>query len=150
MTNEERARQIDAEEFRRESEQALARALAYSNQKRMEEKARITGTTAPVQEAGKPSKFTLGRKPELYAHNGMTRSISEWATHLNVSYGAFRRRVHLHGIAKAIEMGGRSKRGHRAKTPGVDQNLSASKGTGGGSTAQETAKITFSNKAMTE
>lgn len=39
MTPAERARQIDADEFRRESEQALARALEYSRQK---QRARLT------------------------------------------------------------------------------------------------------------
>lgn len=219
MTKAERARQIDAEEFRRESEQALQRALAYSRQKQDERrrellinvygeagktmalhpkrrirsdaatpvkgaKARRTRSTpittelhtvdgkamtaiqwadhlgiavaslsarakklGSMEAAIRKGRSTgAGASAKAFTYNGLTLTRQEWADHLGISYTGFSNRVSKLGMIAAIEMGGTG----YAKNPGVASNFSASKGTGGGSTAQDSPKITFSNKVMNE
>lgn len=234
MTPAERARQIDQEEFRRDSEQALARALAYADQKRAVERARVRaleirgiltgsslvshsdpmqpmkrakggtrtcirrsfrkadcttvtadGKTLTIRQWAKRLNLALNslavRKARLGsweaaiaagpAHSGKQtrknpapfanpiapivqteyearrKSYREWADELGISHNTFCKRVsRLGSLVAAINLGPAHRQGGR----GVVSDFEPSIGTGGGSTAQESAKITFPEKAITE
>ncbi|WP_137153497.1 hypothetical protein [Rhizobium sp. FKL33] len=230
MTPAQRARQIDAEEFQRDSRQALARALAYSRHKQEERRRQFLtviygeqGQTmplwstqpkdneglpvAPVQQSKPKTKAPddhHGRVAKIHTVNGRSltarqwanllgvsistlfarakklgsleaaigqggkqRSKSdkritfdglsftrkEWAHHLGISYDALCARISKHGQHEAIAMGGPGGNGpQRANdsTPGVVEDFSERLGTGGGSHAQETPKISFSGKTTQE
>lgn len=69
-----------------------------------------------------------------YTINGVTKSLAEWADHAGVSYNTFLARMRKgRSLAEAVVM-----------SRGVSLDLPASKGTGGGSTAQETPNIGIS------
>jgi hypothetical protein len=96
MTKAERARQIEAEEFRRESEQALARALAYSKQKREEYRRLVLGLeelTEPLRKRSRKRDKQHSqlaalsyRKAKEYTVDGRTMTAPQWADRLGISY----------------------------------------------------------------
>lgn len=144
MTPAERARQIDKEEFEAECTAIRQRAFAYAEQCRAEARSQarewITGKPAVVV------SFSRSGRPE-HAHtvNGAVRTLKQWAKHLGISkVTLLRRRRELGSLEAAIAMGGPQRRRH---APGVVSNFAPSKGTGAGSTAQETPNLTFSQEA---
>ncbi|RFB95346.1 hypothetical protein B5K11_10455 [Rhizobium leguminosarum bv. trifolii] len=85
-----------------------------------------------------------GRQPSLIEFNGEALTIKEWALRLGIKEDSLRHRMHTGRTAKeAIALGGPLRR----PDPGVASNFAHSEGTGAGSTAQETPKITFSEDA---
>ncbi|MBB4955519.1 hypothetical protein H4S14_003530 [Agrobacterium vitis] len=92
------------------------------------------------------------REVRRFAHDGMNLTIAEWAKVSGVTDGTIRQRLGLGWpISRAIEkVDGRLGRtrtvGQKAdgwRAPGASFNFGRSKGTGGGSTVQETPNITF-------
>lgn len=92
MTPAERARQIDEQERLAESAVILRRALAYSQAKRDEERARLDaalGRPLPKQKTA-PGK---GRPSKLYTHNGESKTLTEWSLIARVPYNVFAQRI---------------------------------------------------------
>lgn len=85
-----------------------------------------------------------GKSGELIGYNGQTHTINEWAAIIGIKPDTLRKRIFT-GMTpqKAIACG--RQRG-RAR-PGVVTDFSHSQGTGAGSTAQESAEISFLKKA---
>ncbi|MER9702669.1 hypothetical protein NKJ10_00205 [Mesorhizobium sp. M0204] len=78
----------------------------------------------------------------LHTVEGVSKTYGQWADHLGISYNAFLKRLKDSGgrtVAEAVAMGG-LKRPDR----GVVANFASAPGTGGGSVAQDRAKIEFS------
>ncbi|WP_320202370.1 hypothetical protein [Agrobacterium rosae] len=107
-------------------------------------------------------KKTKGKKPGpkprtdtvRFEYDGKTLTIAEWSELSGVNAVTIRQRLRNGwAISRAIEKAdGRATRvrisGKRpARRPGVSSVFGRSKGTGGGSTLQETPNITFSGKA---
>jgi hypothetical protein len=85
-----------------------------------------------------------GRLPKSIEFNGETRTFKQWAEHLGIKEDTLRQRMHYgRTVYEAIALGSHKGCGK----PGVVSNLPASERTGGGSTAQESPEITFSEKA---
>jgi hypothetical protein len=111
------------------------------------------------------SKIAPGQRTPYKASpltaDDLTLSRREWAKRLGIAYTSFCGRVTRLGIEAAIAMGGPNPRGgHRRPSndnapandsaPGVVDDFSERLGTGGGSHAQETPKISFSGKTTQE
>jgi hypothetical protein len=78
--------------------------------------------------------------------NGESKTLKEWADHVGITYDGLMSRMRKgRTLADALAMPSSVSR--KAAGPGVVSNFAPSKGTGGGSTAQEMSKITFSEKA---
>lgn len=110
MTRKERARQIDAEEFRRESEQALARALAYSKQKQEAYRRFVLGleqideppTLSPKRNRERSKRNTFQRKRvKVFTIDGITMTTPEWAERVGVSYQTLWERAKRFGSMEA-------------------------------------------------
>ncbi|MBB3566078.1 hypothetical protein [Rhizobium sp. BK491] len=85
-----------------------------------------------------------GKRAAVIEFNGEALTIKEWAAKLGIKEDSLRQRAHGgRTIQDAIALGSAI----RQRTPGVASNFEGSEGTGGGSTVQETPKITFSKKA---
>jgi hypothetical protein len=115
MKPADRARQIDQEEFRRESEQALQRALAYSKRKQDERRRQFLITVHG--EAGKTMPLVAEEKRQsrqpvvLYGVNGLTMTRKAWADQLGVSEAClYVRAKKLGSMEAAIAMGGINRR----------------------------------------
>ena len=143
MTPAEQSRQIDREEFEAESMAARQRAIAHAKACRKLEKQKVRAWMK-ADEPVEPT-FVLGCKPTFHCVNGEYRTFEQWANYLGIKKKALLTRRHkLGSLEAAIAMGGPQRPGKR---PGVSSDFAPSKGTGAGSTAQETPKITFSEKA---
>ncbi|MGO7921685.1 hypothetical protein ACC755_21255 [Rhizobium ruizarguesonis] len=148
MTPAERAREIDRQEFETECKAARDRALAYVNHCRQLEKQRVQvwiGVTKNV--VNKINQLQLSDRAHRHTVNGESKTLGEWAKIIGITPKALlgrRRRLGSMEAAIAFQPTGRwAKR----PAPGVSLNFAPSEGTGAGSTAQETPKITFSEKA---
>lgn len=134
------ARDIDRREF--EAECAAIRQRAYALVQR-----RPVNSTAAQQRrcAPRPKKPSQanGRPAKRYTVNGITLPLSEWALRGGMTTSALHQRMRK---GWTIEEVVKVPPGHRR--PGVVENLPGFSGTGGGSTAQETTDITFSEKAI--
>lgn len=132
----ERARQIDAEEFRRDSQRALERALAYSQQKKDERRRQFLVTiygeegktmplwsTLPKEDEEQPIKPEPKPKPKtskprtpnrLARHitvNGETRTAREWAKVMGIGISTlFARAKKLGDFVAAVDQGGKQRR----------------------------------------
>ena len=96
---------------------------------------------ASEQSATKPRRQ---RQPYAKQHTsgGISMTQAQWAEHLGLSYDAFSQRIYrLGSFDAAVALGEKQRPGPK---PGVVSNFRAPEGTGGGSTAQESSKITFS------
>jgi hypothetical protein len=95
-------------------------------------------------------------RADLLTLNGVTQSITEWALDYGITPDVIMQRLRKgKTVEAAITRPTLVRRGMRLQgqylqqelaklgRPGVVPNLSASKGTGAGSTAQEIAEITF-------
>lgn len=143
MTPAERARQIDREEFEAECAASRERALAHANKCREEEREKVRAAIGAV-EVTPPKRLNAAK---LYTFGGATLTVAQWAERLGVKTPTLYVRRRKHGSMEvAIAMGGLLPLGKKA-TPPVLSNFAPSKGTGAGSTAQETSKITFSQEA---
>lgn len=90
-----------------------------------------------IEEALQPL-HTTGRKPEVHTVDGVSKTLAEWAEHLGIKTPALHHRIRATGsLAAAIAKGRR----------GQGANFSPSIGTGGGSTAQDSAQIDFPQEA---
>lgn len=130
---------IDRREF--EAECAAIRQRAYELVQR-----RPVNSTAAQQrrcapQPKKPSQAN-GRPAKRYTVDGITLPLSEWALRVGMTTSALHQRMRK---GWTIEEVVKVPPGHRR--PGVGSNLPGISGTGGGSTAQETTDITFSEKA---
>lgn len=148
MTPAERAREIDRQEFEAESKAVLKRALAYSQRKRKEERARVMGVAIEVTgDFNQTPPPSFGRKPKLYTYGTETRTAAEWALHLGLKLGTFTARMRKNGLAGAINYQPpwqRKKQQASLKSNrGASADLPASWETGGRGTAQETPNIGF-------
>ncbi|MEO5756715.1 MAG: hypothetical protein ABIQ51_07645, partial [Mesorhizobium sp.] len=71
----------------------------------------------------------------VHTIDGLSKTLPEWAAHAGIKYNALIARIHKgRSLAEAVAMNRR----------GVPSDLAASVGTGGGSTAQESTNIGFS------
>jgi hypothetical protein len=171
MTPHERARQIDEEEFRRDSQAALKRALDFVERKQEEARQRASvldqycETDTPnvkrrseVTPSAPSPRLPVIRRPakpkrrQNFELDGVLMSLSEWAAHIGVPYQAFYKRFLRHGLRDAVALGSLKPRGKQAwprnyQTPGVSPNFASVEGTGAGAVAQETPNITFSEDA---
>ncbi|MBB4067170.1 hypothetical protein [Gellertiella hungarica] len=111
MTPAERARQIDEEEFRHESDQLRARAFAYAEARRKEEAERFKHIRAEADRSyqnrkRKAENPTLPRD-RLITFEGVTKQAHEWAKSLDLSHASFVRRCTKFGPEEAIRLGQR-------------------------------------------
>ncbi len=82
-----------------------------------------------------------GREPIIVEFNGQSRPLSHWAAIAGLKADTIHHRLRSGwSIADALTTPAQRRRG-------VASNFEGSEGTGGGSTVQETPKITFSKKA---
>lgn len=96
---------------------------------------------AVTQPVGSARLNRAGRK---YVVNGVARSVNEWAKDAGVSrHVIYERLAAGWPVEVALTLPKGSSRPASDK-PGVPSNFAPSKGTGAGSTAQETPNITFS------
>lgn len=99
------------------------------------------GYNPPDYQPSRPSKIAT-RQPNarLHTFNGMTMTVAEWAVHLGISHAALRVRITRRGsLAEALCM-------PKGTYPGEGFDFGPLEGTGGGSTAQESAQIDFSGE----
>ncbi len=97
---------------------------------------------AVTEEVGQFGQF--GRRGKEYTINGVTRSVSEWAKLAGISgHVAYTRITSGWPIEAALTLPKGSTR-PTSHTPGAVSDFARSKGTGAGSTAQETPNLTFS------
>ncbi|MBM3089253.1 hypothetical protein GFB56_00265 [Ensifer sp. T173] len=144
MTPAERARQIDQQEFAAECKAARDRAFAYVKQCRKLEKDSVGSWIAEERTVvNKVNQLQISDRAHRHTVNGQTRTLIEWASIVGITPQALlHRRRKLGSMAAAIAF---QPTGRWAKpAPGVVSNLPTSKGTGAGSTAQESPEITFS------
>lgn len=153
MSPTERARQIDREEF--DAECAAIRQRAYMMLgvqpprdahidrwiKRKEPKGGIKPAyRTKVDKAISSSRRVRAANAKLYSAFGKTHSLKEWATETGLSSNTIRNRLNLGWtIEQALTLV--PQKGVR---PGVVDNLPPLRGTGAGSTAQETPNLSFS------
>jgi hypothetical protein len=148
MTPADHARQIDKEEFAAECKAARERAVAYTKHCRQLEQQRVRawmGVTKNV--INKVNQLHVSDRAHRHAVDGETKTLVEWANVLGISPKALlcrRRKLGSMEAALAFQPAGRWA---KHPDPGVSPNFAPSEGTGAGSTAQETPKITFSEKA---
>ncbi|MBY2941414.1 hypothetical protein HF264_17110 [Rhizobium leguminosarum] len=148
MTPAERARQIDKQEFETECKAARDRALAYANHCRQREQQRVQtwiGVTKNV--VNKVNQLQFSDRAHRHTVNGESKTLVEWANVLGITPKALLRRRRRLGSMEAAVAFQPAGRWAKRPAPGVSSNFAPSKGTGAGSTAQETPKITFSEKA---
>jgi hypothetical protein len=131
MTPAERARQIDAEEFRQDSKRALDRALAYSQQKKDERRRAFlvtiygeTGKAMPLWNtlpSGQPAQPNTrpepaqklrfhGRNAKLHTVNGRSFTVAQWAQELGISIHTLRARSTTSGSVEAAILQGGNRR----------------------------------------
>ena len=80
-------------------------------------------------------------KAGVHTVNGVSKSLAEWAVSIGITYSALIARMRDRSLAQALAMpAGRHPRGEGS-------NFQPLIGTGGGSTAQESAEIDFSQEA---
>lgn len=92
MTPAQRARQIEDQERRAESEAAIQRALAYAATKRAEDRAKLDAFFGR-EEAPATTFFRHGRTPKLYEAFGVSMSLRTWTLYSAVSQDALRFRL---------------------------------------------------------
>lgn len=98
----------------------------------------------PVERAVTEKIGHFGRRGKEYTINGETRSVSQWAKLAGISSAvAYTRITGGWPIEAALTLPKGSTR-PTSDAPGVSPNFTPSKGTGAGSTAQETPNISFS------
>lgn len=98
----------------------------------------------PTSKARRRKRKPTPRVGETYSYCGRALTILEWAAATGLSRGTLYQRLRDGWtIERALTVPMRG----RCGLPGVVADLSAIEGTGAGSTAQETPKITFSEKA---
>ncbi len=128
------------------------RAVRLINEAPSPEALATTSRRTVKADAAKP-----GPKPRImktFEYQGLNLTISEWAERTGVKASLIRSRLaYGWSISRALEktdgrMTARRVNGKRPATgwraPGVGFNFGRSKGTGGGSTAQETTNLSFS------
>lgn len=153
MTPAERARQIDRQEFAAECAAIRQRAYAMlgSNLTRDANLDRWIKRKEPKGSIKRPHRKKMDKATvsscraraagaKLYVAFGHTRTLREWAEATGISRYTIRNRLEIgwtveDAVSRAVQE-------HRR--PGVVSDFSPSKGTGAGSTAQETPNITFS------
>ena len=96
----------------------------------------------PAKPARKPS---CSRGSITIEHDGVTKSVSEWAAQYGMPADVLRCRVFRLGwtFEDAVSRPRRQRRGVR-KAPGVGQDFKERQGTGGGSTTRDRAELEFS------
>lgn len=98
----------------------------------------------PVERAVSEKIGPFGRRGKEYTVNGETRSVSQWAKLAGISCSvAYTRIASGWPIEAALTLPKGSAR-PTSGAPGVPSDFGPSKGTGAGSTAQETPNLTFS------
>lgn len=139
MTRAERARLIDQQEFEAECKAARERAFAYVEECRQRERQKFRDWM------GKPEvtpqhNMTTGYA-RVHTYSGLTLTVEQWAKRLGVKPSTlYGRQKKLGSMIAAIAWGTKGVKGKRL---GVVSNLSASRETGAGGTAQDTSNITF-------
>lgn len=128
------AREIDRREFEAECKAIRQRAYALVG------KARPRLATMPANQSS--NHGPVGPTPSLFFHHGKMMSLREWSRYLGVKHSTLLRRIR-EGWPIELALTSENFRGRR----GVVSNFASSEGTGGGSSAQETPEITFSEKA---
>jgi len=121
----------------------LSTATLYNRKKRL-------GSYEAAIQAG--SERQPSRVAQRIAFDGKFLTVREWAEFFGIEIGVIYRRMSSgYSPTEAIAMGKSGPRGPRPKaanandnTPGAVSNFPAIKGTGAGSTSQETPEITFS------
>ncbi|MGV1752488.1 hypothetical protein [Agrobacterium sp. CG674] len=161
MTPAEHARQIDREEFAAECAAVRERAVAYSRRCQTARADRITAwlnenknnqTPRPRRVIARPNRNAVeaasranAAKAKQYVAFGQSRSLREWAEETGIVEGTIRSRLNYGWtLEDALR---RKVQEHRERAPGGVFRLQPSKGTGAGSTLQETPNITFSQEA---
>jgi hypothetical protein len=107
MTLTERARQIDQEDFRRDSERSLQRALTYSKRKQDERRRRFLihafgeeGSTMALDTLHAPTLVDQSPLP-TYTFGKLTLSAGQWANRLGVETETLFRHAKEHGSIQA-------------------------------------------------
>lgn len=151
MTRAERARLIDKQEFEAECKAARERAFAYAEECRRRERQEFCDWVGKPEAELKLITKTRKLKPvEHHTYDGLSLTISQWAERLGVSASTlYTRKKTLGSITAAIAFGAKDIGGQKGKEAaanqrvGVVSNLSASRETGAGGSAQDTSNITF-------
>ena len=161
MTPAERARQIDKEEFEAECAAIRQRAFAYAEECRKAEAEKLGAWLNDGKKRNEPkkrfgllrhhqnaieaaSRVNSARAKQLIAF-GRGLSLREWSEETGLPEGTIRSRLKYgwtleDALSRDVQV-------HRKSTPGVVSDFAPSKGTGAGSTAQETPNLTFSQEA---
>lgn len=139
MTRAERARLIDKQEFEAECKAARERAFAYAEECRQREQQEFCDWMG--KDEAKPQLIITTGHARVHTYNGLTLTVEQWAKRLGVkSTTLYVRQKKLGSMIAAIAWG---TKGVKGKGAGVVSNLSASRETGAGGTAQDTSNITF-------
>lgn len=156
-------KQIDRLEAQRDSDDALARALAYTKQKRAEERARVLGVqiSSPQfktlfdrmtdeQARAKPNKpvqrRTTGdgaRRPKNMLHevDGISMTVRQWSDETGIAFNTLTKRL-LRGLTMQEAIETPVVRG-RPRGAGVGRSSPKAPGTGVGSLAREREELGF-------
>jgi hypothetical protein len=135
----EQARTIDRREFEAECAAIRQRAYALVQRRPLNPMAAQKRRRAPQP---KKPRTANGRPAKLYTVDGITLPLSDWAVRIGMTASALHQRMRKGWTIEEVVKVPPGR--HR---PGVVDNLPSFSGTGGGSTAQETTEITFSEKA---
>ncbi len=104
------------------------------------------GQQLPIFHAKQRIPKRRKRNPRvLYTLDGRTMNLSKWARHCDVNAATVRNRIAA-GWPLDVALTARPNSTDARHGPGVVSNFQTSKGTGAGSTAQETPNITFSGE----
>ena len=114
-------------------------AVAISNEYGRKTPPQRAASRQPV--LSREASSTLGTSTRTYTHDGMTKTLAEWADYAGITYDALKMRMHRgRTLAEALAMPIGTYRG-------VASDFAPSKGTGAGGTLQETPNITFPHEA---
>jgi len=135
----ELARLIDKKEFEAECKAARERAFAYAAECRRRERQEFCDWLGKTEATPKLT-MTTGHA-RVHTYSGLTLTVEQWAKRLGVKPSTlYGRQKKLGSMIAAIAWGTKGVKGKRL---GVVSNLSASRETGAGGTAQDTPNITF-------
>jgi hypothetical protein len=131
MTPAERARLIDQEEFRRESQRLRAEAFARLEAARAADHARFDHIRNPDRQYGNVERRTTYNGEtkvveKWITYNGETKSVEQWAKSLGLQLSSFENRIKKHGAIEAIAIGGRHSK-VRKPAPKASQPIAGAK-----------------------
>ncbi|EEE35719.1 conserved hypothetical protein [Rhodobacteraceae bacterium KLH11] len=104
--------------------------------------------TSRIDEQGRPKPRR--KRGTRFTYSGKTHTVREWSKITGIDVATINYRLRKgwspeRALSEPISVSN-SRKAQRIEGPGVVSNFGASKGTGGGTSAQDTSKITFSER----